>query len=417
MSLVFVSYSRINAEAVKQLVADLLAVGVDTWYDKDLGCGQDWWDSILSQIRACDLFIYALSHESWESEACKSELRYALELGKPILPVQVADGVNLNLLTGPLNRIQVADYRLRDKAATLALFKAINKSHAAPPLPDPLPAPPDVPKSYVIPLKERIDSDQPLTPDDQSLLFLKLEEAVEEGRAPMEIRELLLSLKKRDDLLARICSKIDALLKRLDEGHAVPPRNGDGNHETSGSGGLSRLPSHAMPKSCTRCGAQVAPGAVFCGACGNKLSMTGAPNIRVNDPGPSRQGWKSCRYICPTCDVPRVVTEVVGWLDAKGFDARQRNADSRGLLLQVDRRGEGRKLLGMATSLTVFFQQSDDTLTVEIGAGKWNDKVGAGVAGMFLFAPLAVSAGMGIWEQTKMPERIFEFIGTRLPYR
>lgn len=31
--------------------------------------------------------------------------------------------------------------------------------------------------------------------------------------------------------------------------------------------------------------------------------------------------------------------------------------------------------------------------------------------------PLAVTAGMGIWEQAKMPERIFEFIGARLRYR
>ena len=42
----------------------------------------------------------------------------------------------------------------------------------------------------------------------------------------------------------------------------------------------------------------------------------------------------------------RVVTDVVGWLDAKGFDCQQQDAGIEGLLLKVNKRGEGRNLLG-----------------------------------------------------------------------
>ena len=92
MKRIFVSYSRHNLDAVTQLIHDLNAVGVDTWHDQTLTGGQRWWDNILANIRECDIFIFALSPGAWESEACKSELDYVVQLGKPILPVLVADG-------------------------------------------------------------------------------------------------------------------------------------------------------------------------------------------------------------------------------------------------------------------------------------------------------------------------------------
>ena len=117
MKRVFVSYSRSNLDVVNQLIQDVRAVGIDSWHDRTLAGGQRWWDSILASIRECDIFICALSPESADSEACKSELAYAFRLGKAILPVLVADGINVNLLPAPLNEIQVTDYRGRDKGA------------------------------------------------------------------------------------------------------------------------------------------------------------------------------------------------------------------------------------------------------------------------------------------------------------
>jgi hypothetical protein len=55
-------------------------------------------------------------------------------------------------------------------------------------------------------------------------------------------------------------------------------------------------------------------------------------------------------------------------------------------------------------------------MTVEIGAGKWIDKAAVGTVSMFILWPLAVTAGLGAWEQMKMPEKVFDFIATRLVY-
>jgi hypothetical protein len=411
VSLVFVSYSRINEEAVKQLVADLQAVGVETWHDQRLDGGQDWWDTILVKIRECDLFIFALSPESRASEACQSELKYVTQLGKPILPVLVSDGINLNLLTPPLNKIQVTDYRQRDKGATLALFKSINRSPAPPPLPDPLPPPPALPISYAVTLKERIDAKE-MNHQEQNLLFLEIEEAIEAGRPRAEIRDLLLSLKKRDDLLARVSMKIDAALKKLDEeSHPKPSDDDIPEQPDNHNGGHSGPPER--PRLCPQCGTQAGAGSVFCGSCGNRLS--GSP---PNDTGDTSQaGWQSCRYTCAHADFKRVLANVVGWLNSQGFDTRQKSTEHFGLLLQIEKRGGWRSILGMATALDVLFQQSGNTLTVAIGAGNWNDKAISGAAGVLLFPPLAATAGYGAWEQAKMPEKIFAFVGTRVPFK
>jgi TIR domain-containing protein len=424
MRKVFVSYSRNNLDVVTQLVADLQAVGMTTWHDQTLTGGQRWWDNILANIRDCEIFIFALSPESWQSEACRSELAYVCGLGKPILPVLVADGINLNLLSAPLHEIQVTDYRSRDKGAAFALLKALNSTPACVPLPDPLPPPPAVPVSYLGTLKERIDFNGTLGAQEQNLLFLELEEAIDEGRSPVEVRELLLSLKRRDDLLAKVAVKVDAALKSLDEKTAMQvrkkaPAPGVG----LGAAGAKKPEIGNVgggPSQCPRCQIYVDAESRFCQKCGTPLQQQGsdfAPGPADGDHVQKIPGSTSRRYTCPEEDAVRLINDVKGWLDSQGFDTQQVSADDQSLLIQIKKRGGWRDLVGMATSLNILFHHSSDTLTVEIGAGKWIDKAAVGTVSLFLLWPLAITAGMGAWEQMKMPDKIFDFIGSRLAYR
>lgn len=423
MRKVFVSYSRNNLDVVTQLVEDLQAVGMTAWHDQTLTGGQRWWDNILANIRDCEIFIFALSPESWESEACRSELAYVCGLGKPILPVLVADGINLNLLSAPLHEIQVTDYRARDKGAAFALLKALNATPPCSALPEPLPPPPAVPVSYLGTLKERIDFDGSLSAPEQNLLFLELEEAIDEGRSPVELRELLLSLKRRDDLLAKVAVRVDAALKTLDEKTAMQVRK-----KTTPSGlgqaSIGVKPDirnrDARPSQCPRCHIQVEAASLFCQKCGAPLKKQAADIGSASSDADHIQkipGSTSKRYTCPEEDAARIIKDVKGWLDSEGFDTQQVSADDQSLLIQIKKRGGWRDLVGMATSLNILFHHSNDTLTVEIGAGKWVDKAAVGTVSLFILWPLAITAGMGAWEQMKMPDRVFDFIGGRLAYR
>jgi hypothetical protein len=403
MRTVFISYSRNNLDVVSQLVRDLQDVGFSAWHDQTLTGGQRWWDNILANIRNCDVFIFALSKESWESEACQSELGYVVEIGKPILPVQVSDNIHLGLLSAPLSEIQVTDYRRRDKAAAFSLLRAINATPVAPPLPDPLPSAPPVPVSYLGTLKERIDSPGPLAGQEQNLLFLEIEAAIEKGRSRAEIRDLLNSLKQRNDLLASVGKKVDEALRTLG-GHVPPPAPPAWPVPTPNPG----LPAPRV-SNCSKCQEHIEPDWRFCRTCGNPLPAD-------NNAG-KMEGSTSRRYACSADDISRLISDVRGWLNSQDFDTQEMKTAAETVLLQIKKRGNWRDFFGMATSLNIMFHQGDDTLTVEIGAGKWVDKAAAGAVGIFLLPPLAITAGIGAWEQTQMPEKIFNYIGARLTHR
>lgn len=428
MERVFISYSRNDLGVVQELIQDLKAVGVEAWHDETLTGGQRWWDKILSNIRDCEVFVLALSPESLDSEACKSELGYVAQLGRTILPVLVADGVNLNLLSPPLSEIQVTDYRQRDKEAAFALVKAINTAPKAASLPDPLPAPPPVPVSYLSSLKEQIDADETLDSQSQIALFFELESELKKGRSPTEVRDLLLRLKQRDDLLAKVGNKVDAALKSLTDDATIRPgevglgttasrsaTQDDGSAERAGTGLQNRpAPQPETPAMteqsgvCPQCGTQMDAGSKFCSACGTSLPQQG---------GSEGKSAKSRRYACAASDSQRIVTEVKTWLDGEGFDSQQLSTEKEGVLLQIKKRGGWRDFVGMSTALNIVFDQLDDTLTVEIGAGRWLDKAAVGTVSMFILWPLALTAGFGAWQQMKMPDKIFDYIGSRLTHK
>ncbi len=109
---IFISYARHDRPAVEVLARDLERTRESVWMDNELTGGQAWWDTILSQIRACDLYVLALSPESLRSRACRLELQYALAVRRPLLPVQIRD-VAISTAPQAVADTQIVDYRQR----------------------------------------------------------------------------------------------------------------------------------------------------------------------------------------------------------------------------------------------------------------------------------------------------------------
>ncbi|HVO92687.1 MAG TPA: toll/interleukin-1 receptor domain-containing protein, partial [Terriglobales bacterium] len=154
---VFLSYSRADAAVAATIGEDVRQMGHAVWYDREVTGGQSWWNAILGQIRDCDLFIFVLTPHSLDSQACRCEYSYASALRKRILPVLCQDGVKINLLPPELSVIQFVDYRGQDKQAAFALVKSLQDVPQAVPLPNPLPAEPPVPLSYLGDLRAQIE--------------------------------------------------------------------------------------------------------------------------------------------------------------------------------------------------------------------------------------------------------------------
>lgn len=212
MRQVFVSYSRDIEPTARAVVADMEALGCDVWFDQALSGGQAWWDQILRRIREADALVFLAAPASLSSAACTSEFRYALQLGKAVVPVLVADGVSMGLLPPELARLQVVDYRHTDKGAALRLARALGALASPPPLPDPLPAPPPAPTSYLSGLAARVDSTELLSFEAQSSLVLELRQSLRDASQREDSRAVLSKLRRRRDVYAAVATEIDEAL-------------------------------------------------------------------------------------------------------------------------------------------------------------------------------------------------------------
>lgn len=81
-----------------------------------------------------------------------------------------------------------------------------------------------------------------------------------------------------------------------------------------------------------------------------------------------------------------------------------------GYFLQAKSQDNGwKKIAGMGKATQVQIIGSGDIITVSVGSGEWSDKVGAGLVGSIVFAPLAFTAAFGAWKQNKLVDEIFNY--------
>ncbi|MEP7304039.1 MAG: TIR domain-containing protein [Acidobacteriota bacterium] len=83
----FVCYAREDSEFVRRLTAELSARASRTWVDTELAPGADWDRSIDERLRTCANLLIVLSPAAVASAEVRGELRTALNLAKPIVPV------------------------------------------------------------------------------------------------------------------------------------------------------------------------------------------------------------------------------------------------------------------------------------------------------------------------------------------
>lgn len=208
---VFVSYAREDGPAVAELVADLRALDHEVWVDRNLDGGQDWWDRILDRIRWCDAFVHVLSAASLRSAACAREYGYATAVGRPVLPVRVADVGPEGLIDDDLSRRHRIEYAVADKAATLGLLGAVQRLAPAPALPEPLPEPPEIPLSYLGRLRAELEGAATIDFDRQLALHGRLAVEAEDPLQHAEVAALVAVFLGRRELASWVERQLRAL--------------------------------------------------------------------------------------------------------------------------------------------------------------------------------------------------------------
>ena len=82
-----------------------------------------------------------------------------------------------------------------------------------------------------------------------------------------------------------------------------------------------------------------------------------------------------------------------------------------GYLVQAKEPSNWKSFAGLGKALQVqIIPSGDSDVMVNIGMGKWADKAGAATLGLLVFAPLAITAAIGAYNQNKLPDEIFACI-------
>ena len=197
---IFLSYSSNSKEQTSKLAERLKRMGHEVWFDQALSGGQIWWDEICVNIRDCDLFIFVLDKNSQLSDACEVEWRYAIELGREILPVKIANDVAEKILPTALAKCQIFDYSNPNIESSLDLAKQIKEIPLPGDLPTPLPPQPPAPMSYLHALAEKVWTFDRLSESEQKELVQSLEKMIRDGIDDTEATILLEKLKRNRSL-------------------------------------------------------------------------------------------------------------------------------------------------------------------------------------------------------------------------
>jgi hypothetical protein len=220
---IFVSYAREDTSAVEVLVTRLQDLGHRAWIDRQLTGGQVWWDQVLQNIRMHDAVALALSPSYCASEACESERRYAAELRKPLLPIQVAP-LAVETLPHDLARLQIVDYQTPSEEAAIRLARAVTALPPPTPLTPPFPEAPPVPYSYISHLAEQVRQ-PPATQDAQLELVSRLESALKSPDFAQRraAAELLTALQEHPDIYAETYHRVERLREPVQAASMPPP--------------------------------------------------------------------------------------------------------------------------------------------------------------------------------------------------
>jgi hypothetical protein len=95
---VFISYERTDRELVRSIAEGLRDAGVDTRFDDQLRVGGTWPRELEALIDGCFALIVLMTPESRNSNFVGKEIRFAQEIGRPIIPVLIRDTHSLLLV-------------------------------------------------------------------------------------------------------------------------------------------------------------------------------------------------------------------------------------------------------------------------------------------------------------------------------
>jgi|FLYN01.1.fsa_nt_gi hypothetical protein len=123
---IFVSHATEDRAVVALLCEELKALGIELWVSfQDIQPGSQWDKAIQNALEKATHVIVAVSKASTESLYVRTEVEYALDHGKTVIPVVIEPEVKIPLRWYTLQNV---NWRDRSKAALLQLAGHLPKT-------------------------------------------------------------------------------------------------------------------------------------------------------------------------------------------------------------------------------------------------------------------------------------------------
>lgn len=394
---VFVSHAQRNAESpeLAGLLRDLNRLSASVWIDQDLTGGQPWWDQILEQIRACDVFIFVVTNESIQSRPCEVEVSWAVANERSILPVKIAEVPEWRVRE-PIASSQIIDYTRRAEPGDaaidclLALRSAIDRLSSTGPRPSPNPAPPapEVPFSTLRRLQPFLDAADLTLPKQEEFMRQVSLHRDDADADRLSLIEVLKQFRARPDTAYSVAINIDSMLAELAkelEPIADKPVQSSVTEKPLPMGEREEESAHTQPDY------EVVHDSPLNGSAKSKLTRLRAPSV----------------------DVSALAESLGSWYGSQKLQTQSRRDGAR-ITVQA-RSNTWATRLGAGVALTVVMWSDGDDLAVEIGGAKWMDKAAAGAVAWFVIWPAIIPAAIGGVKQATLPTRTLRYIESMIP--
>lgn len=88
---IFISYAHADTKEVLPIIKNLQANGFRVWYDAGIEAGTEWPQYIAEHLDAAACVIAFISESAVESQNCRREINFAIELKKEMLAVYLKE--------------------------------------------------------------------------------------------------------------------------------------------------------------------------------------------------------------------------------------------------------------------------------------------------------------------------------------
>jgi len=115
-------------------------------------------------------------------------------------------------------------------------------------------------------------------------------------------------------------------------------------------------------------------------------------------------------YYAPDIDTYALAQSLYDWFVGQNYQTQLLPSESGAVTVQAAKAATLRSLTGTSSALTAVITFDGENVLVEMGNAKWTDKAAVAAAGVLIFPPALIAAGIGVFQQSQLQSNAWKYI-------